>query len=121
MGEIEILGGIGDAEGLAEISSHLLPHGGETGGGGIGVQLLGRNGAKLPLDAFGHAGRGRDAGVADGEVKDIFRAHFLGAAVAKGGQVPDDAPLGAPFDHAFRDHLRSSFKIDCFKSRMAWT
>ena len=119
MGEIEILRRIGNAKGLTKIGRHFLTHGRETGGWGIRVQLLGRNGAKQPLNALGHADRGRDAGVADGEVKDIFRAHFLGAAVAKGGQVPDDAPLGAPFDHAFRDHLRSSFKTNRFKSRMA--
>ena len=118
-GQIKILRPVAYAKGGLQPVCKLLPDECQPRGRRIAMQLRGRHGLQQTADALRHAGRRRNAGTADGKVKHIFRAHLLGAPVAISGDLPDDAPLGAPIHHFLRDHTFTSNV--CFKKRMACT
>ena len=52
------------------------------------------------VDHLGHSVRGGDAGVADGEVVHVFRAHFRRPGLGKGKGLPDLRLSGAQVHHA---------------------
>ena len=118
-GQIQILRSIIYAKGGLQTVCQLLSDELQPRCRRIAMQLRGGNGLQQAADALRHTGRRRNAGAADGKIKHIFRTHLLGAPVAVSGDLPDDAPLGAPIHHVLRDHAFTS--SSCFKKRMACT
>ena len=58
-------------------------------GRGVAMELNGVDGVHQFVDGLGHRGRGGDAGVADGEIVHVLRAHFRSSRLGKGKGLAD--------------------------------
>ena len=102
-GDIELVGGIVALEAAVQRVGKALPGGGVALGAGVAVDQLGlllQNANGRLIDGVG----GGDAGVAQGEVEHILRAHHGGALLAILKQLPDHRPGSAQAQHTLVDH-----------------
>ena len=98
----------------AEAVGEVLGHGGagilEAVGHGVAVEpdrVRGvHNGMDGLIDLFG----GRDAGIAQGIVKDLIRAHLGGLLQTIGEQLTDDRRGGAQLIELLIDHKKTPFR-----------
>ena len=104
-GQIELFGLIIALEAAVEGVGEPLAGGVVAGGAGVGVyggiRLLEQTDSSL----VDHRGRGH-AGVAQGEVIDVFPAHHGGALVAVFKKLPNHGTGGAQIFHSLRNHNR---------------
>ena len=102
-GDIELFGGVVALEAAVQRVGKALPGGGVALGAGVAVDQLGlllQNADGRLIDGVG----GGDAGVAQGEVEHILRAHHGGALLAILKQLPDHRPGSAQAQHTLVDH-----------------
>ena len=93
-GEVDVTGGVAGAKAAVEARGHGLASGGQAGGRRVAVQLRGRQ-LQRAGDGGAHGLRCRDGGVAQAEVKDVFRADLGLAGAAVGGNLADGGLLRA--------------------------
>ena len=77
-------------------------------GAGIGVDTVMQRPVQHGPDGVVHLGRGRHAGVAQGKVQYVLRAHDLGPALSMLEDLPHDVAVHPQLYHMFRNHTLSS-------------
>ena len=82
------------AETGVQVVGNGLPGGHVSGGGGVAVEgQTGHGGQGLP-DGGLHLGRRRDGGIAQAEIKDVFRTHLCRPLPSVLKKFPDHRPIG---------------------------
>ena len=105
-GEVEAVGGAAGPEAPVEGGGEALPGVRRTLGAGVLVDVgpLGQQAQGGLVDGGGSG----DAGVADGKVEDVLRAHLGRPKLAVFKQLADYRPGGAQPPHTFRNHEKTS-------------
>ena len=107
-GQIQLVPRAEHPEAVGQRGGDRVPAALVARGAGIGVDTVVQRPVQHGPDGVVHLGRGRHAGVAQGKVQYVPRAHDLGPALSMLEDLPHDVAVHPQLYHMFRNHTLSS-------------